>query len=514
MAGISVPLTGLSANDPEPGVYIEVNFAQGPVSGASGLRAILLLGNATTAGSATKDTVIYGPPGVVGTTAVAPLATLQDWITLFGQGSELHRMARRILKFNTSTPLYAVAVTESAGANATLAITFATTATAVGTARVFIMDEFIDTQINSGDTAIVIAGNVAAAINTKFDWPVTAANGGTAVVTVTAKNKGLRGNWLRGSAAIITTGTIATTVTPLPTTAFTGGTTADSNVTALATILGTRFYYIVSAAEDSTQLGALVSQVGTQALPITGLRQTVFGASVDTPGNAITIANAVNSARCELQWLQDADWTPAELAANWAGIEALTEANLSAQSLNLNQYGTTSTQAAIWNVRAPRKGTTNTRTQRVSALNNGVSPITVLAGGATIMDKRVTTRTGAAFNDYRIRDPHKVRVDDFFGDDWAAKCQAQFGGKTIADDPVPGQRIPGAGTVSARQIKAAGYKLIDDYADKFLFQQPDAIKAGLIVNREPGTTSRISCRFPTTPSDILDQIASAIDQLS
>ena len=502
----SIPLTGLAANDPVPGNYLEINFAQGAASLGTATYPILLLGNKSTAGDATPDTIVYGPNA----NSPLPLATVQDAINRFGQGSELHRMFRRVTKVNTVTPVYAVAVTESVGAAAALAITYVGTATANATSRTYIGDEFVDTAITSGDLIATMATNTAASINSRLDWAVTA-SAALGVVTVTAKNKGLRGNWLRGSCVILGAG-VGTTVTPTAQTFFTSGTTADSNVTALATILPFKYYYIASAAEDATQLGALNTQVNLQAQPITGIRQRAVGGSVDTAGNVNTIANGINSARCEVVWMQNADWTPAELAAYMSAIYALEEVP-TAFRCNFSGYGTDAVTSTRWLVPPAKSGTAPTRATIKAALNSGVTPIATNANGSTYLVKRITTRfLSGTNNDYRIRDSHKVTVCDRFGDDWLNMCALEFSGKKIVNDPLKGQRTPGGDTVSPRVIKGSLLKLEEDYSDLQLIQNVDDIKAGTQVIRETSPTTRASCKVPLQTIDILDQIATSLDQ--
>ena len=511
MPDISIPVTGLSVNDPEPGDYVEVNFAQGAASSGGGLRSILLLGNKSTAGDATADTAIYGPPSPFAPTSPLPFDTEQDCINRFGSGSELHRMWRRVRKVNTTTPVYAIAVTASAGTAATKTITFATPATANGSVRCWLGDEFVDATITSGDSINAIATAVAAAYNSRSDWPVTAV-ATLGAVALTAKVKGPRGNWIRVSANIIGSGVGTTSDTVAPA-YLTTGATADSNVTALGTILGLRFYYIVSAAEDATQFGALVSQLGTAALPTNGLRQRAFAGSIDTLSNITTITTGLNSARAEIGWLQESDWTPAEIAANNAAIFALFE-SASPPRCNFSQFGFEADDAALWNIRAPRSGHVPTRSDRVSALMNGITPIGVLANGQTYIDKRITTRCLNGSNqDFRVRDAHKVTVCDFFADDLIAKDAAQFNGKLIGTNTVPGQRLPGRKVVTPFNRKTAITKLVDDYDAMDLLQNVDQIKAAVLANREPGTSSRISARVPLQVIDILDQLSTQVNQV-
>ncbi len=261
----SISLVGLAANDPVPGNYAEINFAQGPASAGTATYAILLIGGKLSTGSATAGTVIYGPDTPI------TLSSEADYIALFGAGSELHRMGRRVLAVNVSVPIYAIVVAEGTTPTAaTGAITFSATATGAGSVRIWVGDEFCDAGFASGDNVTTIATAAKAAVNAKTWWPVTADNS-AGVLTLTAKQGGLRGNFIRFFAQIKPS-TSGTTVTPVASTLATGGLVTDSSTTALATILAKRFYYIASAAEDATQLGALLSQVNTQSLAVTGIR--------------------------------------------------------------------------------------------------------------------------------------------------------------------------------------------------------------------------------------------------
>ena len=507
----TIPLTGLAANDPVPGTYVEINFAQGESSNGSTAYPMLLIGNKTTAGSATAGTVIYGPFGLTST----PLVTEDDCIALFGQGSELHRMWRRAVAKNKETPIYAIVVAESGGANATLVLTFTVTATANGNVRLYVGDEFVDTPITSGDTPTTVATNVKNSANAMANWAVTAGNA-LGVLTLTAKVKGPRGNWLRASAQITGSG-VGSSVDVVAQTFFTGGTTADTNATALGTIASSRFYYIVSAAEDQTQLTALITQVNSQALPTTGIRQRCFGGSVDTEANAQTIAVALNAARAELIWGEKLDWTPGEIAADAAALYALGEApGLNGMRCNWDSLGLGATTLdTLWTVPYPRSGTTPTRTVIKGALNNGLTPIGVNANGKTYLVSRITTRSLTnALADYRIRDAHKVTICDFYGDDLQAKFSLQFAGKKIAPDPVKGQRIPGPTVVTPRIAKVAINKLTDDYDNADLLQNADVVKANTICIQEANPKTRLSAKIPLQPIDVLHQSALSIDQVA
>lgn len=503
----SIVLTGLAANDPIPNVYVEVSFAQGQATGNSAQRAILVLANKTSAGAGVVDTTLYGPDTLV------PLQTEADMIALGGAGSEAHRMFRRIAAVNKNTAVYWLFVTASAGTAASGTVTIATAATGNGTHRLWVGDEYVETAIATSDTAINIATAIVASVNAKTHWPVTAANGGTAIVTLTAKIAGPRGNWIRFQAAI--TAGIATTTTATTDAFLASGATADSNTAALATILPRRFYYIVSAAEDATQLGALVSQVNTQAAPTTGIRQRTYAGSVDTLSNATTVATGINAARAEIVWSEKSPLTPAELAANHAAIVALFEDSDNPRT-NFANFGNDPVTTSYWKVARPRlDSAVPSRTSIKSALNNGLSPIGVNPNGTTYLVNRITSRSlSGSTVDYRIRAAHKVTICDFFADDLQAKAALQNAGKRIANDPPEGTKSPGPQVMTPSTFKGQIFSVLNTYNENDLLQNLADIKAGTIVQRETNPSTRLTARIPLQCVDNLEQTAIAVDQVA
>jgi phage tail sheath gpL-like len=511
MPGSPIAPVGLTTNEPLPGVYLETNFAQGPAIGSGLTRAILVLANRLAGGDATVDTTIYGPDTAV------PLQTEAQMIARAGAGSEAHRMFRRMAAITggqNGPPVYWLFVSESAGASATATITLATTATGPATFRVFVGDSSVDTGVFTGDTPTITAAAAVANINARTEWPVIASNV-AGVITLTAKQKGLRGNWLRLQAAILATVSPAMTTTATTDAFFTGGTTADSNATALTTINGRWFYQIVSAAEDATQVGALASQISTQALALNGLRQRGFFGSIDTPANAITIAVGLNNPRMELEHQEKAPATPAEIAANNAMVFALEEASELGFRTNFIGYGNTAKTAPLWKLAASRVASAwpSPATLR-SLLTNGITPIATSANGTTYIVDRFDTRSmNGATPDPRIREAHKVTITDRFSDALNARLVAAGEGKTIADDP-PNNGIPLPGTMTQRLVRLIVFQTIDDLANAAKLQNPDQIKAGCVIQRSTNPTSRFEIRVPLQTADNWRATAVIVDQVA
>lgn len=505
---MSIVLTGLANTYPLPGEFAEILFAQGPSSGATAAYNAILIGNKLSTGSAEANKV-YGPD-----TAVA-MSSEADAIELFGAGSELHRMARKFLDINTSTPLYAIAVEDGYGAGAaTGTIEFIGDATRAGTLRVFVSDDSVDVGVASGDTDIEIAANTASAINSKTHWAVTAANGGTASVTLTAKQPGLRGNFINYSVQA-KPADISTIISPTATTLMVDGTVSDDNSDALAVIEPLRYYYIVSAAEDADQLGQAKEQVGTQALPLTGIRQRyVAGSSAASVSTVNAIATGLNDPRSTIAWQMSSDWVPAELAANLVAVVSLVESAFSSKTLNFDSFGTNAATTALWRVKAPRSGIAPTKLQQVSALNNGVTPIAASATGASYLVKLITTYSlNGSSPDYRVRDWHKVSVCDRYTDDLLGQVAALLRGKTVAADPLQNEAPP-EGAVTPALLNAIINRKTRDYFEAGLLKNVAQIIANTQVEYDStNAPNRLSALIPLEPIDILDQVAFSVQQV-
>lgn len=500
----SIVLTGLAANDPVPGEYVEVAFAQGPSSLATGTDRVLIIGGLLTTGAGSAS-VVYGPDTAI------PMLTADDAKLLFGAGSEIHRMVRRFMSMNTTTPVYAIGVAENAaGVAATGTITVATTATAAGTLRIYVQDEFVEVGFVTGDTPTTIAANAVIQINAKDYWPVTAANV-AGVITITSKQKGPRANLIRYFGRIIPFTGVGTTVSPTTSTLTASGAGIDDLTAALAVVVAQKYYYIVPAAVDSTQLALVKSQIDTQALPVTGIRQRMVWGSNDTLSNCITIVDALNAARSEVVWQLQGDIPAPELAAIASAAYTLYEGS-DVPRLNWNFYG--QGDGEPWPVKAPLSGTVPTRSQIYAALNAGVTPIGVQGPGAYIA-KRITNRyKQGAILDYRIRDAHKVLVSDRYADALISKSALQLRGKEIGDDPKKNEPTPGPRVVTPRVVKAMIDGVTDFFNGNDLLQNVAEIKKNTTVLRDSGNRTRMGAKVPLQPIDILDQLAYRVDQVA
>lgn len=503
-----IVLTGLSSSDPIPGQYAEIVFGAENATRANLERTMILVGNKLSTGSATAETVIYGPDTTV------PMSTESDVTTLFGSGSELHREFRRAVKHNPFAKIYAIAMAENgSGVAGTGTVTITGPASAAGAVRVFVADEFVEVAFISGDSATTIAAALVTQINAQSHWPCTASNS-AGVITLTSKQKGARANFIQYSAAVKPFAGTGVGASPAASSLFTSGAGVDSLTNVLAALDGKFFYYHVVPSEDATELGKYKTFIDTQALPINGLRQRFVFGSIDTVGNTITITTAINFARAECIWQYVSDVPPCELAAAGAASYLLGESG-SIPKCNFDFYGEATGE--LWSIKAPLSGLQPTRIQIQAALNAGITPITSRPSGSTYLVKRCTTKfkTGSVV-DYRVRDSHKVTICDFYTDDLLAIFALQFHGKNLTDDPKTKEEVLGANVVTPRNIRTATNGLTDDYFAAGLLQKiegVDGTKALTEAQRDSVVPTRVTARVPLYPIDILDQIAVRVEQV-
>lgn len=500
MTDIVIP--GYSTNDPVPGVRLSVQFAQGPVSGSDVADAVVLLGNKLAIGTAVPDTTVYGADTPV------RLATEDDARALFGVGSELFLMWKTFTRVNQTTPVYALAVTESAGAAAAGTLTFATTATKAGTVRIAHLDEYVDVAIANGDTPTVVATAVVTAVNAKTTWAITAGNA-AGVVTFTAKQKGPRGNELRFMATLFDTTGI--TVSPAVDTALTGGATEESHVAALATLDARRLYWIVPAAGSSTVLALIGAQLSTKAAPTVGIRSRFTAATVGTVAAANGIATTVNHERGELYIQPKSAWPASMIAAHMAAVVSKYTAGDSPRT-NFSGFAVNDGDGASWLIPASRDATGRLSYSEISsAISNGVSPIDTTDRGVTYLVTRVTTRSlTGGIPDSRIRAAHKVDIADKFAADLETKTKLEHKGKMLKDDP-SGVRGVGPNTVTPKLFRPTILSTIAKW-EPYL-ENVDAIKKGIVIQKATSPTNRLLCSVPLDFVENADQFGIRLDQV-
>ena len=159
-----ITLLGIGPNS-LPGVYGQINFAQGQLSLGGSTYSAIILANITSSGSAfsgISNNQVYGPDTQV------TMQSVNDAITLFGAGSPAHLMVADFMAVNKSTPLYVLPVAQASGG---AAATFTLTLTSSGT----LTNGAVSLQVGP-DAPVVTAVNDAVvyyekAVSLRPDYP-------------------------------------------------------------------------------------------------------------------------------------------------------------------------------------------------------------------------------------------------------------------------------------------------------------------------------------------------------
>jgi phage tail sheath gpL-like len=451
-------LTGLDPNDPRPGTFREITLGVGESNTSGVVDDVLLLGNKTSDGSETVDTLND------------PIQSLSDMIARFGKRSEITWMYRKYVAADPNATIYAIAPAEAGGAAAaTRTFTFVTAASGESTLYIDWGGETTSISVSSGDTAIVQAAAFAEAINDASDssWPMTAVIGGAGsehIVTVTSANLGTRAPLVLARIRTRYSKTVATVITA----GAVGGGTGEDDFTTAYGYAAKGLYSYQASAKHSTSgvtttdngIGEHIEQIRTQALPATGKEQYVFFGLVGTQAQATTVAtsSAANSARAFFMHVENCPWTPAMMAAHYAAVVRSKQIVYPAHNFD----GHTASDTNVFQVPAPYdKADWLTDTEIRADLNNGVTPVAFSARGASSIVRHITSRSlSGSASDYRVRDGHIVRCIDIVwrhvAAPWASTKQ-----NNVAAEP-PAGTLPKPKTTYPSAARAMVCSIIDD----------------------------------------------------
>jgi len=505
----NISVAGLSSSNLTPGIFIDLQFAQGDLSGDNSTKKILILAPKLS-GAAAVDNSIVGPD-----TAIS-ITSLNDVKTLFGVGSEAAVMYEMVSKANGGVnPIYIGCVPAATGNAAAKTITFTGTATSASSVRVFVGEKYVDVAIDVGDTPTVLSGKVIVAVNA-LQTLVTAS--GTTTVVLTYNHIGLRGNYFRVFTRIASScGVTSDTTTS---TLLTGGTGVSTITTLITEMTADKFFYICTSDgyTESANITLLKAHLLDQASPVKDSRSRLFvGFSGDYSSdltNRATWIAALNCERIEILSQHKSDFLPGLLAAQLCAIAAQFESQIIPRC-NFNGFGSFASEGAYWFIRPTFSNSKPTAAQISNDINLGVSCVKT-QGASTNIVKRCTTRylltASGSITDFRIREPHKVTVSDLYVLDLQAVLSALMQGKMIASDPVPGG-IPTQNSVYPKLVRSKIIRLLQQYKENNLLEDIESSIKTLIIQRSPTAQSRFEIKLNLDISDILDQIVGVVGQV-
>lgn len=475
-----------------PGSYIRVSLGVGRRSPGAAPIKILLVGNKLS----TAPLAVNTP---------TPVYSKDDARTNTGAGSELFVGAAAAFAAYPNADVTLLAVAESAGTQASGTLTLTNgPATAAGTIEVWVSGRRAVAAIASGDTITTAAAAVAAAINAQTDWPVTAA-AVAGVITVTAKLKGPRGNFIR-MRSLLTGGT---GITHSATNALlSSGATSDDPQSALDAVASQRYDYIVGPYSDSTQVPKFETAVDSLAQPETGIRQHFWFASVDTLANTVTLSDAVNAKRGRLPWHAGAEETPFEIAAATAAMHA--------NKLSADRARNLDGEVVTGLLPQYTAGDKPLNSELVSALNNGIMPLDHDGTSVFVVRSITNYSTDSAGNpDYSVLDTAKTEVPDFIADALEQSWLSEFKGFKLDNDPSEGDQ-PDPGVATPSSVETWAYGILKTHAaggsGPHLLQNVDLFKDLIVAEIDAIAEGRMNLTVPVDVVERFHQLAADVRQ--
>jgi len=451
-----VTITGLTSDDATPGVYTQTSFNQAGGAGYAATSKVLLVGNLT---SGTRT----------GNTGPWPVTSIADANAQFGVGSELYTMCVAALSV-PGADVYAYPVPEPSGGTAAhWTVTFTgTPGTATGQYTLQLGKRSY--TVASGATLDACGENLEAAINADTVAPWTA-NNVTGTVTITMRNKGVRGNWWYGKldsalkpawlTVALTGGTAHGELIP-----GTGGLLTDDLDASggfLEDVVAARYDKIAFAQSDDSTSGGNVEDIETlmdseASALINHLEQAVLGLNGASADASTLASTTLNAYRCQLIWGGYTPNSPIEWISEFAALRAVTESS----QPNSAYDGQKLTFAAAQDTAdIPAHSTIK------AMLNAGVTPLTTVGGEVQVVRSITTKCLTGTVADYGTRDTYQVSVPDRINDELKLLCtNLQVSNPFAGPDPAEGEGSgnPDEGTLTPKVLSGNIVSLEQDWA--------------------------------------------------
>lgn len=475
-----------------PLISVEINNSSAVTGPALLAYRVLLVGQKTSAGSATADTLHR-------------VTTADAVATLAGRGSLLHRMALAYFANNASTETWiGVLADDGSGVAATGTLTFTGPSTAAGTLVPYIAGVRVPVGVTSGQTAAQVATAVVAAITANTNLPVTAAVGGSGsehIVTWTARNKGTNGNdidvrmnYRAGEALPAGIGvTIA------------AGTTGATNpdLAGLIAALGDQWFQVVAHPyTDDGSLDALEAELASRFSATRMIDAVAITSAAGSQATLATLGDGRNSPH-SLIIVQPGDnpvTPPAEYAAAVAGVVAYY-----AQIDPARPFQTLPVRGVL----PPADADLFTRNERNLLLLDGISTTVLGAGGVLQLERLITTyqENAAGQEDTSYLSAETMFTLMYVRYSFRA-WMAKYSRHKLADD---GARIAAGQAVITPGIgKAEAFAWFRSLEELGLVEDFDAFKAGLVVERNASDPNRLDFLLPPNLINQLVGVAASL----
>jgi phage tail sheath gpL-like len=470
MASPNISFDQIPSSIRKPGKYFEYNNKLAVRSLPTNLQRVLIVAQMLATGTAVANTVVQ----VFDSEAAA---------TLFGRGSQAHRMVKAALRGNRYVQLFVLPVADAAGGAAAVGtLTYTGTATAAGSLAINVAGTDIVVAVATGDTAAVVGANVLAAINLYIDLAVSRA-AAAGVVTLTALNKGLVANAMRLSCTSNAPG-INVAIVP-----FAGGLIDPTLTAALANAFSGGHEILVVPYTSGQTLTDLRTHLVAVSSPMERRPATGVYASVGTLSAATTQAATLNSERLLPALLKNGIDNGEEIAACLAAVAAFEEDP--ARPLNT---------LTLPGIKPPAIADRLSRTEQEACLNNGVTPLEWGPGDVVQIVRAITSYTvnPASVLDVSWLDYTTIRTMDYAMKAIRTRVELRFPRDKLSS------RTPG-------RVRSEILQVLYQMEELEIIENIDLWKNDLVVERDSQDVNRLNAKIPVDVVNGLHIFAGRLD---
>ncbi len=447
-----------------PGAYAEIDNSYA-LKGLPGKPSVLLVIGAMLTGSASP-------------LALSSITSEAQAVGLYGEGSELHRIIKRIKKNNSFNELYALPLAENAeGVAAKKTVTITVNSPESGMINLLIAGRKVTATVSNTSTASSLATYLSDKINAYAELPVTASDS-SGVITLTAKHKGEPGNFIDVQANYYAGETTAKGVTISIASTVSGAGNPDL-AEAIAAMGDNYFTDIVCPYVDSANLTLLKTEMERRENAKMGQDCSVYCGVKGTHAELVTKGSYSNSRFIVMQETYGSPDMPEERAAALAAVAAYQyQLDPARQLRSLKLVGCLPAKTPL------------TAEERNLLLNSGVATTTV-SNGDVLIERTVTNylKNYAGQIDVSYLDLETVKTLAYLRYSYVARWLQKYPRHKLASDSYPVKS--GQAIMTPSVAKAESIALANDWYAAGLIENIDEFKQSIISERNGSDTERL-----------------------
>ncbi|MBF8179658.1 phage tail sheath subtilisin-like domain-containing protein [Herminiimonas contaminans] len=422
---------------------------------------------------------------------------------LAGRGSMLHHIAIEAKRANPYAQMTMVPVIDlPAGAAATGTLSFTGPATAAGTIPMYIDGNRIQVGVSQGDTAAMIAANVAIQINAAVDLPMSVPVAPTAgSVALVARHKGECGNDLDVRFAA-NYGESMPSGVGVTITAMNGGSGNPDVAPLLAAISGSDRIRLVMPWTDSANIAAAEADFDVRYGPMVKQESHLFACVSGSFGSLTTYGDNRNNINSTVFWREGNMVAPYRLAARAAGLVSMRGASDPARPYH---------GMVLTGIPAPAERDRGTLAEHNALLKKGISTFKYGAGGEVMIEMVCTTYKTNSFG-MPTKSYFKINSKwgaDYFRFRWDALIAQRYPDFKICDDDT--DFAPGQPMVSPSVLRGEAFGLYKDLEYTGQVEQTESFKETLIMLRSIANVNQMNAVMAPNLVNQFDVMATMIE---